>query len=455
MGPKQANQGAHGNINILRALRHRNFRLFFSGQIVSLVGTWIQQMAMSWLAYRITRSPLMLGVVGFTGQIPSFLFTPFAGVLADRLNRHRMLILTQSLAMLQAFVLSFLVLTETVNIPWLIGLSLFLGLVNSFDMPIRQSFVIQMVEDRNDLGNAIALNSTMINAARIIGPMVAGILVSLVGEGICFLLNGLSYIAVIWALMLMKIKPATGEKQRSHLFAELQEGFRYAFSFPPLRSIILLVGLVSLTGLSYAVILPVYVKEVLHGGANTQGFLMGTVGVGALFAALFLASRKTVVGLETFIPIAAGTIGLGLCFFAFTSSFWLALPILFFLGVGMIAQMVSSNTIIQTIVEESKRGRVMSIYVMALMGMGPFGSLFTGSLTHAIGVRGALLVGGLLCLTGAVGFASQIGKFNCTVHSIYLKLGLVSERPSGTQTIVEMNVKPMELETISQETDKV
>jgi MFS family permease len=437
MKQKQIDQGAGGNI--LRALRHPNYRLFFGGQIISLVGTWIQQLAMSWLAYRITGSPFLLGVIGFTGQIPTLFLAPVAGVLADRLNRHRMLIITQTLAMLQAFALSFLVLTGTVSFPWLVGLSLFLGLVNSFDMPVRQSFVVQMVEDRKDLGNAIALNSTIINIARMIGPSVAGILVSLVGEGICFLLNGISYVAVIWALLLMKIKPVPVKELKSHLFAELQDGFQYVFSFPPLRSIILLIGLISLTGMSYTVIMPVYVKEILHGGANTQGFMMGTVGLGALLAALFLASRKTVVGLETYIPVAAGIVGFGLVGFSLSRTLWTALPLLFIVGLGMIIQMASSNTIIQTIVEENKRGRVMSIYTMAFMGIGPFGSLLTGGLAHVIGTPNTLLIGGLCCLAGAALFAGQIGKFHRTIRSTYLKLGLVAERPSGTQTMVEVN----------------
>jgi MFS family permease len=439
MKQNQSNRNAGGDI--LRALRHRNYRLFFGGQIISLIGTWIQQLAMSWLAYNITRSPFMLGVVGFTGQIPTFFISPLAGVLADRLNRHRILIITQTLAMLQAFVLSFLVLTGTVNIPWLIGLSLFLGLVNSFDVPVRQSFVVQMVDDRQDLGNAIALNSTMINIARMIGPPVAGILVSLVGEGICFLLNGLSYVAVIWALLLMKIKPAPVKEVKTHLLEELGDGFRYVFSFPPIRSIILLVALISMTGLSYTVIMPVYVKEILHGGASIQGFLMGAVGIGSLVAALFLASRKKVVGLESYIPVAAGIVGLGLAGFSFTRSLWTAIPLLFIVGMGVIVQMASSNTIVQTIVEESKRGRVMSIYTMAFLGMAPFGSLLIGSLAHTIGTPNTLLAGGLICLTGAAVFASQFKQFHQTVRSSYLKLGLVTERPSGTQTVVEINTE--------------
>jgi MFS family permease len=427
--------------SILRALRHRNYRLFFGGQIISLVGTWIQQLAMSWLAYRITRSPFLLGVIGFTGQIPTLLLTPIAGVLADRWNRHRILILTQSLSMVQALILSFLVLRGTINIPWLIGLSLFLGLVNSFDAPVRQSFVVEMVDDREDLSNAIALNSTMFNIARMLGPSVAGILVGLIGEGICFLLNGISYIAVIWALFLMRIKPAPYQKQERHLLKELNDGFQYVFSFTPIRDIILLVSLMSFAGMSYIVIMPVFVKEVLHGGSNTQGFLLGAVGVGSLIGALTLASRKRVAGLERFIPIGAGIFGLGMVGFSFTSSLPVALPLLFVVGFGMIIQTAASNTIIQTVVDENKRGRVVSIYVMAFLGLAPFGSLFTGSLAHVLGTPATLRISGLICLAGTMIFANQMGKFQQSVQAIYLKLGLVTERPSGTGTIVELNTE--------------
>jgi MFS family permease len=430
--------------NILRALRHQNYRLFFGGQIVSLIGTWIQQLAMSWLAYRITRSPFLLGVIGFTGQIPTFLITPLAGVLADRWNRHRILILTQALLMLQAFVMSFLVLTGSINIAWLIGLSLFLGLVNSFDAPVRQSFVVDMVDDREDLANAIALNSTIFNIARMLGPSVAGILVGLIGEGICFLINGISYIAVIWALLLMRIKPVAYQKQEQHLLQELKDGFKYVFSFAPIRSIILLISLTSLAGMSYIVVMPVFVKEVLRSGPDTQGFLLGAVGIGALVGALSLASRKKVAGLERYIPLGAGVFGLGLVSFSFAKSLPVALPLLFITGYGMIAQSASSNTIIQTIVDENKRGRVMSIYVMAFLGMAPFGSLFIGGMADFFGTPAALRIGGLICLAGALIFSSQINKFQQSVQSIYLKLGLVSEKPLGIGTMTEINTEAIE-----------
>jgi MFS family permease len=429
----------------LRALRHKNYRLYFGGQIISLIGTWIQQLAMSWLAYRITHSPLLLGVIGFTGQIPTFLLTPFAGVLADRWNRHRTLILTQSLSMIQAFILAFLVLSKMINFPWLVGLSLFLGIINSFDAPVRQSFVVEMVDDREDLGNAIALNSTIFNMARMLGPSIAGILVGLIGEGICFLVNGISYIAVIWALVLMKIIPRVDSKpQERHLLQELFDGFRYVFSFTPIRSIILLVSLMSLAGLSYIIIMPVFVKEVLHGGPNTQGFLMGAIGMGSLFGALIIASRKRVIGLERLIPIGAGVFGLGIIGFSLARTLPVALPLLFVAGCGMITQMASSNTVIQTIVDETKRGRVMSIYVMAFLGITPFGSLFIGSLADVLGTPVTIRISGAICLAGALIFLSQMGRFQQSIRSIYLQLGLMGEQPSGIGTVVDINTEGFE-----------
>jgi MFS family permease len=425
---KPINSNAGGDI--LRALRHRNYRLFFGGQLVSFIGTWIQQLAMSWLAYRITRSSFLLGIIGFTGQIPSFFLAPFAGVVADRFNRHRILIITQTLAMLQAFFLAILLMTRIVTFPWLIGLSLFLGLINAFDAPVRQSFIVQMVDDREDLGNAIALNSTLINVARMIGPSLAGILIALVGEEICFLLNGFSYTAVIWALLLMKLKPEPVKEKEADRpwLTELQEGFQYVFSFPPLRSIILLIGLISLAGMSYTVVIPAYVKEILNGGANTQGFLMGAVGLGSALAAVFLASRKNITGLEIYIPVAAGIVAFGLIGFSMARSLWAALLLLFIVGTGMIMAMISANSVVQTIVEESRRGRVMSIYIMSFVGMGPFGNLLAGSLAHVIGTPNTFLMMGLLTLAGAVVFTSQIGKFYPMIQAIYLKLGLFEER---------------------------
>lgn len=393
---------------ILRSFHYRNYRLFFGGQGISLVGTWIQNIAMSWLVYSLTNSAFLLGVVGFAGQIPTFFLTPFAGVLADRWNRHRILVITQTLAMIQAFILSLLVLTGNVSVSHIIPLSIFLGLVNAFDIPARQSFVVDMIENKDDLGNAIALNSSMFNGARLLGPSIAGILISSFGEGICFFLNGVSYLAVIAALMSMKVKPRKIETKNSHIFQELKEGFVYAFGSAPIRLIILLVGLISLVGMPYTVLMPIFAKEILHGGPHTLGFLMGFSGAGAIMGAIFLASRKNAGGLAKVIPLATGIFGTGLIVFSQSRILWLSLLFMLLTGFGMMVQMASSNTVLQTIVDDNKRGRVMSFYAMAFMGMVPFGSLMAGGLASKIGAPNTLIIGGLACILGSLIFAGKL-----------------------------------------------
>lgn len=396
---------------ILPALRHRNYRLFFGGQSISLMGTWMQRIAMSWLVYRLTNSAFLLGLVGFAGQIPIFLLTPFAGVLADRLNRHRMLVVTQTLAMIQALTLAILVLTGTIAVWQIISLSIFLGFVDSFDMPTRQSFLVEMIEKREDLGNAIALNSSMVNGARLVGPSVAGILIASVGEGMCFLLNGISYLAVIMSLLAMKIRQREMETKRTYILQELGEGFSYAFGFMPIRSVLLLMTLVSLMGMSHTVLMPVFARDILHGDSHTLGFLMGASGVGALVGALHLAFRKSVAGLEQWNVVAAGIFGLGLMAFSLSRFFWVSLFFMLLSGFGMIVQHASTNTVLQTVVDEDKRGRVMSLYVMAFRGMAPFGSLLAGGLASKIGAPNTILVGGLSCILGSLLFAMNLPKW--------------------------------------------
>jgi MFS family permease len=412
---------------IFRALYSRNYRLFFGGQGISLIGTWMQQIAMSWLVYRLTGSAFLLGVVAFSSQICSFLFSPFAGVVSDRWNRHRILVATQSLSMMQAFILAALTLTRTVTVLDLILLSLFLGFVNAFDMPTRQAFVVEMVEKREDLGNAIALNSFLFNGARLVGPSVAGILISILGEGMCFLLNGLSFLAVIIALLAMKMTPNKGRSERSHLLQELKEGFTYALSFPPIRSILLFLGWISLVGMANTTLMPVFAKHTLHGGPQTYGFLMAAIGVGAIIGAIFLASRRSVLGLGKIIVIASGIFGIGLIFFSLSSVLWLSLFLLLLVGFGMMVQMASSNTILQTMVDEDKRGRVMSLYVMAFMGMAPFGSLAGGSLAGRIGASNALIIGGASCILGSFLFARKLPSIRKMVRPIYIRKGILSE----------------------------
>jgi MFS family permease len=430
---------------IFRSFQYRNYRLFFGGQSISLIGTWIQRIATPWLVYHLTGSVLLLGVVGFVGQIPTFIIAPFGGVLTDRWNKHRLLIATQVAAMFQAFLLALLYLTNTLEVWHIIALSAFLGIVNAFDVPVRQSFVIEMVEKKEDLGNAIALNSSMVNGARLLGPSIAGMLIAFTGEGICFLLNGLSYIFVIVSLLMMNVTPKERAKKDSRVLKELKEGFAYAFGFPPIKHTILLLAIVSFMGMSYTVLMPVFAKEILHGGSHTFGFLMGASGLGALSGALYLASRKSVVGLSKLIPLATTIFGLGLIAFSFSRFFPLSLLLMVFVGFGMMMQMASSNTILQTIVDDDKRGRVMSLYTMAFMGTAPFGSILFGWLANIIGTPNTLIIGGTICILGAALFTYKLPKIRQSIRPIYIKLGFIPQDvSSGIQIATEMTVPPEE-----------
>ena len=413
-------RSAGGPSRGIRALRHRNFRLFLGGQIISLAGTWMQQVALSWLVYRLTRSPFLLGLVGFAGQLPSLLLAPLAGVWADRADRRRIVIGTQVLAMLQALLLSALVLTGRVTIAQILVLSVFLGLVNGVDVPTRQAFLVEMVRGREDLAGAIALNSSVFNAARLVGPAVAGFMIGLVGEGVVFLLNGLSYVAVIAALVAMRLErrpPASPE--RPPVWRELKEGVRYAAGFAPLRALLLLVGLVSLVGVPFTVLMPVFATDVLHGGAHTLGLLVSSLGMGALGGALFLAARRTVRGLGRIILAAVTVFGVSLVAFGLSRSEWLSMLLLVIAGLGMMVHMASSNTILQTIVDEDKRGRVMSFYAMAFMGTVPLGSLLSGALAARIGAPATVVLGGALCLLGAAAFARVLPGLRAQIRPIY------------------------------------
>lgn len=409
---------------IFRSLRYRNFRLFFGGQLISLVGTWVQTVAMSWFVYRLTNSTFILGMVAFCSQIPSFFITPFAGVFIDRLNKHRILVITQTLSMLQAFALFFLALSQA-NLVWLvIILSLILGLVNSFDIPARQSFIVEMVEHKENLGNAIALNSLMFNLARLIGPSIAGILIGIIGEGACFLVNALSFLAVIAALLAMKSLPHRKKIKPAHILADLKEGFRYCLAVLPIRFILILLSVISLVGMSYAVLMPVFAKQILRGGSHTFGFLMAAIGLGALSGTLYLASRKNILGLVKIIAVSTAVFGCSLILFSLSRILWLSLLILFVTGFAMMTAMASSNTIIQTIVEDDKRGRVMSFYAMSFIGVAPFGSLIAGSLGAKYGAPLTVALGGMCCFAGALIFAVKIPVFRKEIHPIYVKMGI-------------------------------
>jgi MFS family permease len=413
---------------IFRALHSRNYRLFFGGQGISLIGTWMQQIAMSWLVYRMTNSPFLLGLIGFSSQICSLFFSPFAGVISDRRNRHRILVATQSLAMIQAFILAALTLTGTVTVPHLIILALFLGFVNAFDMPTRQAFVVEMVEKREDLANAIALNSFLFNSARLVGPSIAGILISILGEGTCFLLNAFSFLAVIVALLAMKMAYHKKGTQETQILQGFKEGFTYALGFPPIRSILLFLGWISLVGTANTTLMPVFAKKILHGGPQTYGFLMAAIGAGAIIGAIFLASRRSVLGLGRIIVIASGIFGIGLISFSLSHFLWLSFSVLLLVGFGMMVHMASSNTILQTMVDDDKRGRVMSLYVMAFMGMAPLGSLAGGSLAGAIGAPYTLAVGGVSCLLGSFIFTKKLPLIREMVRPIYIRKGILPEK---------------------------
>ena len=428
----------------VRALRSRNYRLFFTGQSISLIGTWMTQIATSWLVYRITGSAWLLGIVGFASRIPSFLLGPFAGVWVDRWNRHRTLVATQILSMLQSFALAGLALARIITIREIIWLGLAQGIVNAFDMPARQAFVIEMVEDRADLSNAIALNSSMVNMARLLGPSIAGVIIAAVGEGYCFLIDGFSYLAVIASLLAMKIATVETRSSGKPVWHELKEGWNYVIHFVPIRSILLLLALISLVGMQYTVLMPIFASQVLHGGAHTLGFLMGASGVGAITGGMFLATRKNVLGLGRLIPLASAIFGIGLIALGLSRALWLSLLLMLFVGGAMMTQMASSNTILQTIVQDEKRGRVMSFFSMAFLGMAPFGSLMAGGLAHRIGAPRTVMISGAICIAGAVWFSSQLSAMRDVVRPIYRTLGIIPEIATGIQSASILQTPPEE-----------
>lgn len=444
-----AKQGA------LRALSHRNFRLFFVGQGISLTGTWMQQVAMSWVVYLLTRdqalehqdaSAYWLGLVGFAGQIPAFFLAPVAGVFADHVNRHRLIMLTQTLAMAQAFLLAGLMFAGVLNIAWILALAVFLGLINAFDMPARQAFLSEMIDDKEHLSNAIALNSSMFNAARLVGPALAATLLAAVGPALCFLLNALSYVAVLFALRAMRVAPRQKATSVTGVSRKLYEGFRYVAGFAPIRAILLLVALVSLAGTSFSVLLPIIADKTLGGEAGTFGMLTIASGLGALSGAVFLATRTTVVGLGRWIAVAPLLLAAGLAVLGVSASLWLSLAALVIVGFGMMTQMGASNILVQTLVDEDKRGRVMSFYTMAFVGLAPFGSLAAGMIAARYGLSTALFVAAAGCGTGGLLFGSQLPRLRRIVRPHYVKLGILPEIPSAVHPTVappSPNVDPL------------
>jgi MFS family permease len=414
-----------------RALRHRNYRLFFAGQGVSLVGSWLTRVATSWLVYRLTGSALLLGLVSFAAQVPAFALGPFAGVLVDRWNRHRLLVVTQAISMLQSAALAALALSDRISVASVMALSVVQGLVNAFDMPARQSFVVEMVEAREDLPNAIALNSSLFNSARLIGPSVAGLLIAVVGEGWCFAIDAVSYLAVIGSLLAMRVKPRARPPARGRVLAELREGAAYAFESQPIRSILLLLALISFTGVPYVVLAPVFAAEVLGGGPHTLGLLMGSAGVGALVGALWLASRKSVLGLGGTLIVTGSLLGIGLCGYSLSRWPWLSMALLLLVGGGMMVSLGASNTILQTVVDEDKRGRVMGFYAMAVFGLPPFGSLAAGALAERFGAQATVLACGAATLVGIGLFARKLPELRRRIRPIYQRLGILPEIAEG------------------------
>ena len=417
----------------LRAFRHRNYQLFFGGQLISLTGTWMQSVAQSWLVYKLTGSAISLGLVGFSGQIPVFVLASIGGAVADRHRRHRILVTTQTAAMLLAFVLAALTLTNRVQVWHVFVLASLLGLVNAFDIPARQAFGVDMV-GRDDLINAIALNSSMFNGARIIGPAIAGVLVAAVGEGWCFFANAVSYIAVIVGLLLMKIKVQERVPLSGSALASIIEGFSYVGRTGPVRALLFLLGLISLLGMPYVVLMPIFAVQILHGGARGLGLLMGASGVGALIAALSLAARRSARGLGRLVAFSAAGFGASLILFSLSRSFWLSVVLLMPVGFCMIVEMAASNTLIQTLVPDKLRGRVMSVYSMMFMGMAPFGALLAGMLAHHLGASTTVALGGGVCIVAAVGFGLHLPAFRREARHMIVALQMTGGGPADETT---------------------
>jgi MFS family permease len=423
---------------LVRALRHRNYRLFFGGQTVSLVGSWVTRVATSWLVYRLTGSELLLGVVAFASQIPMLLLAPFGGVLGDRWDRRRILIVTQVLSALQSLALAVLVFSDRITVGHLIGLQLVQGIINAFDTPARQAFVVEMVEEPDDLPNAIALNSSMFNVSRIIGPTIAGILIAMVGEAWCFLLDAVSYVAVIASLLAMRFIRRERPHKEAHMIDELRAGLRYVAGFAPVAALLLQVTLVSVMGMPYAVLMPVIAAKILHGGPHTLGLLMTATGTGALLGTVYLAARHTVLGLGKVIVFATIGLSAGLMAFSFSNTLVVSLAVLPLVGAGMMLQSAAANTILQTVVDEKLRGRVMAFYSMAVLGTQPLGSLAAGALASRIGAQHTIFIGAAFCLLGGLWFAARRKKLAEYVRPIYIERGILPWDDPGTLEPVDV-----------------
>ena len=421
----------------LRALRHRNFRLFTVGQSVSLIGNWMQQVAMGWLVYRLTNSAFLLGVVAFAGQSPVFFLGPIAGVIADRANRHRVVVIMQALMMIQATVLAALVFTGYVEYWHVLALSAVFGVINAFEIPARQAFLLEMVKSREDLPNAIALNSSIFNGARLIGPAIAGFVIASWGESVAFISNAVSYVAVLIALLAMEVERQPPKRIRGRVFASLRAGFAYGLGFLPIRIVLNLVAAAALFGVPFTVLLPVFAVEILHGDARTLGFLMSATGVGALSGALFLAARESVRGLSKVITACALLFGASLIVFGLSRVLWLSLAALAIAGFGMMVLMAASNTFLQTVADDDKRGRIVSMYTMSYIGLAPFGSLLAGALAQRVTAPITIALGGISVMVAAGLFGRHIPQFRELVRPIYRQLGIIPEVATGIQAATQ------------------
>lgn len=407
---------------VLSALESRNYRLFFFGQIVSLIGTWMTQTASLWLIYHLSGSAFMLGIIGFVGQIPIFVFAPLAGIWVDRVNRHRLLVLTQVLSMLQSIALAALMFTHLITVHWLIALTLVQGLINAIDIPVRQALVIAFVARREHVGNAIALNSSVFNLARLVGPAIGGFVINAVGAGGCYVVDAFSYLAVIVALLMMKISLPTSQREQKHPLIEMRDGFHYAFNFHPIRAVIVTIAMISFVGFSYSVLTPMFARDVFGGDAQTLGWLMSASGVGALLGATYLGTRSGIRGIGNIITFGIVLMAVGLIGFALAVYLPFALLCLAITGAGGVLMMASSNTVLQTLVEEEKRGRVMSIFTMAFTGTMPLGNLAIGSVAETIGAKTALVGSGAICLLVGLLFYRRLPAIRKAAAPLLAKL---------------------------------
>jgi MFS family permease len=440
---------------MFRALRHRNYQYFFIGQLLSLIGTWMQSVAQAWLVYRLTGSTVLLGLISFSGQIPVFLLAPIGGAIADKYNRQRILQITQTTAMVLASILTVLTLTETIEVWHIFVLAALLGLANAFDIPTRQAFIVDIVR-REDLTNAIALNSSMFNGARIVGPAIAGLLVASVGEGWCFGINAVSYVAVLSGLFLITLDAQKKTPAGGSALANIVEGFKFVARTSPVRSLLLLLGVVSLMGSPYAVLMPIFADQILNGGASGLGILMGASGVGALAGALALAARKSLKGLGRWIALASAGFGTCIILFSFSRSFWLSALFLVPAGFAMMIQMASSNTLIQSMVPDELRGRVMAVYSMMFMGMAPLGAMLAGTVAGSLGAPYTVAIGGASCIVAALVFALNLSAFRTEAREIIIALNMASgsppERATGAAALLALREEEIEEKELAPQT---